>query len=147
MNSDAVYATSAADSQKNLGIEFSRRARGIPIWAALRTLGKSSIAELVERHCDRARRLGNGLDGAGLEILNRVVLNQLLARAKTDEQTIALRENANATGKIWLSPTVWQYRPAFRLSVSSWRTTDSDIYCRRNRLAPFDTVPRRNCVN
>lgn len=127
MNSDAVYATSAADSQKNLGIEFSRRARGIPIWAALRTLGKSGIAELVERHCDRARRLGNGLDGAGLEILNRVVLNQLLARAKTDEQTIALRENANATGKIWLSPTVWQNRPAFRLSVSSWRTTDSDI--------------------
>lgn len=147
MNSDAVYATSAAYSQKNLGIEFSRRARGIPIWAALRTLGKSGIAELVERHCDRARRLGNGLDGAGLEILNRVVLNQLLARAKTDEQTIALRENANATGKIWPSPTVWQYRPAFRLSVSSWRTTDSDIYCRRNRLAPFDTVPRRNCVN
>ncbi len=127
MNSDAVYATSSADSQKNLGIEFSRRARGIPIWAVLRTLGKSGVAELVERHCEQARRLGKGLESAGLEVLNRVVLNQLLVRAATDEQTIALRENAIATGKIWFSPTVWQNRPAFRLSVSSWRTTDADI--------------------
>lgn len=63
MNSDAVYATSSADSQKNLGIEFSRRARGIPIWAALRSLGRNGIAAMVDRHCALARRLAEGLSG------------------------------------------------------------------------------------
>jgi glutamate/tyrosine decarboxylase-like PLP-dependent enzyme len=127
MNADAVYFEASADSQKNLGIEFSRRARGVPIWAALRTLGRDGVAELVERHCRQATRFAEGLREAGFAVLNRVVLNQVLVRLETDERTNALREAANASGRIWFSPTIWQGRPAFRLSISSWRTKDADI--------------------
>jgi glutamate/tyrosine decarboxylase-like PLP-dependent enzyme len=127
MNSDAAYFEASAESQKNLGIEFSRRARGAPIWAALRSLGRAGVAELVERHCRQARRFADGLADAGFEIRNRVVLNQVLVRLDTDERTNALREAACDTGKLWFGPTLWQGRPAFRLSVSSWRTVDADI--------------------
>jgi glutamate/tyrosine decarboxylase-like PLP-dependent enzyme len=127
MNSDAVYASASADSQKNLGIEFSRRARGIPIWAALRSLGRDGIAGLVERNCRQARRLAEGLDAAGFEVLNRVVLNQVLFRAPTDDATGAVRTAATRDGCIWFGPTIWAGRPALRLSVSSWRTRDRDI--------------------
>lgn len=127
MNSDAAYSSASADSQKNLGLEFSRRARGIPIWAALRTLGRRGVADLVERHCRQARRLADGLRDAGFDILNRVVLNQVLVRLESDEATEEIREAAAKTGRIWFGPTVWQGRPAFRLSVSSWRTRDEDV--------------------
>lgn len=127
MNADAAYSAAAADSQKNLGLEFSRRARGIPIWAALRTIGRAGVAELVERHCRQARRLAEGLRGAGFEILNRVGLNQVLARLGSDEQTRALQERVAASGRAWFGTSVWQGRAAIRLSVSSWRTTDEDI--------------------
>lgn len=127
MNADAAYFTAAPDAQKNLNLEFSRRPRGLPIWAALRTLGRRGVAEMVDRHCAQAARLAEGLRGAGYEVLNRVVLNQVLARAGNDERTIAIREAAQAGGEIWFSPTIWQGRPAFRLSVSSWWTTDADI--------------------
>lgn len=127
MNSDAVYATASADSQKNLGLEFSRRARGIPIWAALRTLGRRGIAELVERHCRQARRLADGLRDAGYDVVNRVVLNQVLVRLGTEEDSRAVQAAAAGTGRIWFGPTVWQGRAAFRLSVSSWRTRDEDV--------------------
>jgi glutamate/tyrosine decarboxylase-like PLP-dependent enzyme len=127
MRADADYSTAAADSQKNVGLEFSRRARGIPVWAALRTLGRSGVGQLVDRHCRQARALADGLRGAGLEVLNRVVLNQVLVHAGSDEATDALRQAVNATGEIWFGPGRWQGRTAFRLSVSSWRTTDDDI--------------------
>ncbi|MBA3667830.1 MAG: aspartate aminotransferase family protein [Sphingomonas sp.] len=127
MNSDAAYATASKDAQKNLTLEFSRRARGIPIWAALRSLGREGVGEMVDRHCRQARELAERLRGAGYEILNRVVINQVLVRADSDEQTIAIREAAQALGEAWFGPTVWQGRPAFRLSVSSWRTRDEDI--------------------
>lgn len=127
MNSDAVYSTASANSQKNLGIEFSRRARGIPIWAVLRTLGREGVAEMVDRHCRQARRLADGLKDGGITVLNRVVLNQVLVQLDSDEATTRLREAAVATGRLWFGPTVWQGRKAFRLSVSSWRTRDEDI--------------------
>jgi aromatic-L-amino-acid decarboxylase len=127
MNSDAVYFTASAESQKNLGIEFSRRARGIPIWAALRTLGREGVAAMIERHCHQASRLAEGLRQAGFDVLNRCVLNQVLARLDSEAATNALREAAGATGRIWFGPTVWQGEAAFRLSISSWRTTDEDI--------------------
>ena len=126
MNSDAVYSTASADAQKNLTLEFSRRARGIPVWAALRTLGRRGVAELVERHCDQARRIGDGLAQAGYEVLNRIVLNQLVFRCSTDAQTEAIRDAVQASGEVWFGSTVWQGRPALRISVSSWRTTDQD---------------------
>ena len=127
MNSDAVYSSASFDSQKNLGIEFSRRARGIAIWAALRTLGRKGIGDMVDRHCAQARRLADGLEMAGIKVLNRVVLNQVVARLEDDRATNNLRERAVQTGRVWFGPTVYAGRTAFRLSVSSWRTTDADI--------------------
>jgi glutamate/tyrosine decarboxylase-like PLP-dependent enzyme len=127
MNSDAVYSVASQDAQKNLNLEFSRRARGIPIWAALRALGRSGIAAMVERHCAQASRIGEALRTAGFDVLNRVVLNQVLVRGATDEQTIAIRQAAQASGHVWFGATVWQSRPAFRISVSSWRTEDEHV--------------------
>lgn len=127
MNSDAAYASASADSQKNLGIEFSRRARGIAIWATLRTLGRDGIAEMVERHCRQARRLAQGLEAAGFQLLNRVVLNQVLVRLDSDQQTRTVQQAAAESGRIWFGPAIWNGRAAMRLSVSSWRTGDDDI--------------------
>lgn len=127
MNSDAVYAMSSADSQKNLGIEFSRRARGIPIWAAMRSLGREGIAALVERHCRLARALAQGLSAAGFTVLNDVALNQVLFRLDTDKATRAAHAAALATGKLWFGQTVWQGRPALRMSVCSFYTGDEHI--------------------
>jgi glutamate/tyrosine decarboxylase-like PLP-dependent enzyme len=127
MNADAAYSSAAHDAQKNLTLEFSRRARGIPVWAALRTLGRAGVAELIERHCRQAQRIADGLRAAGFQVINRVVLNQVLVRADSDAQTDAIRERAAVSGEVWFGPTVWQGRPAFRISVSSWRTTDADV--------------------
>jgi glutamate/tyrosine decarboxylase-like PLP-dependent enzyme len=127
MNSDAVYSSASQDAQKNLNLEFSRRARGIPIWAALRALGRTGIAAMVDRHCAQARKVAEGLRAAGFEVLNRVVLNQVLVRAATDAETVAIREAAQSSGKVWFGPTIWQGRAAFRISVSSWRTEDLHV--------------------
>lgn len=127
MNSDAAYATASRDAQKNLTLEFSRRARGVAIWAALASLGRDGLRELIDRHIAQAGRLAEALRSGGYQVLNRVHLNQVLVQADTDEQTIAIRQAAQACGDTWFGPTVWQGRPAFRLSVSSWRTTDADI--------------------
>jgi glutamate/tyrosine decarboxylase-like PLP-dependent enzyme len=127
MNSDAVYATAAADAQKNLTLEFSRRARGIPIWAALRTLGRSGVAEMIDRHVGQANKLATLLRDAGFDVVNRVVLNQVLVRGASEEQTMAIRNAVEASGEAWFGATVWRGRKAFRLSVSSWRTSDEDI--------------------
>lgn len=127
MNSDAAYLSASADAQKNLTLEFSRRARGIPVWAALRTLGRGGVAAMVERHHAQAQRIGAELARLGYEVLNRVVLNQVLFRCETDEQTLALRAAVQASGETWFGGTMWQGRPALRISVSSWRTRDEDI--------------------
>jgi aromatic-L-amino-acid decarboxylase len=127
MNSDAVYASAAADAQKNLTLEFSRRARGIPVWAALRTLGRAGVEALVDRHIGQAGRLAQALRAAEFDVVNRVVLNQVLVRGASDDETHAIRAAAQASGEAWFGATVWRGRPAFRLSVSSWRTRDEDI--------------------
>ncbi|WP_250470149.1 MULTISPECIES: aminotransferase class V-fold PLP-dependent enzyme [unclassified Caballeronia] len=127
MNSDAVYAAGSKKAQKNLTLEFSRRPRGIPVWAALRTLGRRGVAALIERHCAQASRLAEGLRAAKFEVLNRVILNQVLVRGHDDEETTEIRLAVERSGEAWFGPSVWGGRPAFRLSVSSWRTEDADI--------------------
>jgi glutamate/tyrosine decarboxylase-like PLP-dependent enzyme len=127
MNSDADYATAAADAQKNLTLEFSRRARGIPIWAALRTLGREGVAAMIDRHIAQASHLAKALRREGFDVVNPVVLNQVLVRCATDDQTTAVRLAVESSGEAWFGPTVWRGRPAFRLSISSWRTRDQDI--------------------
>ncbi|WJN57885.1 aminotransferase class V-fold PLP-dependent enzyme [Pseudomonas sp. SO81] len=128
MNSDAAYATASRDAQKNLTLEFSRRARGVAIWAALASLGREGLRELIDRHIRQAGELAETLRGGGYQVLNRVVLNQVLVRGDSDAQTTAIREAAQASGEVWFGPTVWQGRPAFRLSLSSWRTEDRHVH-------------------
>ncbi|MFS2158565.1 aspartate aminotransferase family protein [Pseudomonas sp. Pseusp122] len=127
MNSDAVYAHGSSSAQKNLTLEFSRRARGVPVWAVLRTLGRQGVAALVKTHCDQATRLADSLRNAGFEVLNRVVLNQILVRGSSDEETKAIQAFAHDSGEVWFGMSAWGGRSAFRLSISSWRTADADI--------------------
>ncbi len=127
LNADAVYSTAEPLAQKNLTLEFSRRARGLPIWAALRALGRRGVSELVERHCRQAKRLAEGIADAGVKVLNRVVLNQVLGTPNDPDDVAAFLEGVQTGGRIWFGASKWQGKPAFRLSVSSWRTTDADI--------------------
>jgi glutamate/tyrosine decarboxylase-like PLP-dependent enzyme len=106
--------------------QASQRARQIEVWAVLRTLGRQGVTELVKRCCDHARAMAAQLGRAGLEVLNDVVLNQVLVRAATDELTIALVQAVQDEGTCWCGPTTWRQRPAMRISVSSWATTDAD---------------------
>lgn len=107
--------------------ELSRRARGVDIWAALKSLGRSGLAELIERNCRGARRFAQGLAAAGCEILNDVVLNQVLVSFGSPERTAQAIAAVQQDGTCWAGPTVWQGRTAMRLSVSSWATRDTDI--------------------
>jgi len=107
--------------------ELSRRARGIEVWAALRSLGRSGLADLVERDCRHAARFAEGLRAAGHEILNDVVLNQVLVSFGDDETTRRVVAAVQADGTCWCGGTVWQGRTAMRISVSSWATTPDDV--------------------
>ena len=107
--------------------ELSRRARGVEVWAALRSLGRAGVAELVERNCAQARRFAEKLAAAGFEILNEVVLNQVLVAFGDAEMTKRVIEAIQAEGTCWAGITVWQGRTAMRISVSSWATTDADV--------------------
>ena len=127
MNSDAAYSTASADSQKNLTLEFSRRARGIPIWAALRSLGRQGVAALVEKHHAQAQQVGAALQDAGFDVLNRMVLNQVLVRGVDDAATARVLQQAQDSGEVWFGGTVWQGRPAFRISLSSFRTEQENV--------------------
>ena len=107
--------------------ELSRRARGIDTWAALKSLGRSGLAQLVERCCDCAARFAAGLRAAGFEILNDVVLNQVLVSFGSPEETLRVIAAVQEDGTCWCGSTVWQGRTAMRISVSSWATTLADV--------------------
>ena len=108
--------------------EFSRRARGFAVYAALRSLGRNGVADLVDRCCAYARRFAAGLaDVSGAEVLNEVVLNQVLFRFETDERTDAVLTRVQDDGAVWMSGTLWDGRKAIRLSVSNWQTGDAEI--------------------
>jgi glutamate/tyrosine decarboxylase-like PLP-dependent enzyme len=109
--------------------ESSRRARGFPVYAALRSLGRDGVAALVERNCAQARRMASHLSGVpGAEVLNDVVLNQVLVRfAGGDEVNRAIVEAVQREGTCWLGGTVWEGQAAVRVSFSNWSTTDEDV--------------------
>jgi len=107
--------------------ELSRRARGIDIWTALRTLGRAGLAEMIERCCRHARRFAEGLRESGYEVLNDVVLNQVLVSFGDAEATRRVIEGLQADGTCWCGGTEWQGKTAMRISVSSWATTDEDV--------------------
>jgi glutamate/tyrosine decarboxylase-like PLP-dependent enzyme len=107
--------------------ELSRRARGVEIWAALKSLGRSGLAEMIERNCRCARRFADGLREAGFEILNDVVLNQVLVSFGVPDVTARAIAGIQEDGTCWCGGTVWQGRHAMRISVSSWATTEGDV--------------------
>src|SRR3954451_2845200 len=108
--------------------EFSRRARGFAVYAALRSLGRKGLIELVERCCDGATRFAERIaEVDGVEVLNEVVLNQVLFRFDSDERTDEVLARVQAGGRIWLSGTSWDGRKAIRVSVSNWQTGDEEI--------------------
>jgi glutamate/tyrosine decarboxylase-like PLP-dependent enzyme len=113
--------------------EASRRARGFPVWAALRCLGRSGVAAMIERGCAQARRFADALGAAdGVEVLNEVVLNQVLVRfpdpgGDHDGRTAEVIRRVQAGGTLWLGGTSWHGMTAMRISVSNWSTTDADV--------------------
>tara|TARA_B100002003_G_C13894265_1_gene435964 strand:+ start:10 stop:561 length:552 start_codon:yes stop_codon:yes gene_type:complete len=107
--------------------EASRRARGIEIWATLRSLGRTGVADLIEDNCRMATRFAEKLQQAGFEIVNEVLLNQVLVSFGTPEHTLAVIKRIQEDGTCWCGSTVWQGRTAMRISVSSWTTTEEDV--------------------
>jgi glutamate/tyrosine decarboxylase-like PLP-dependent enzyme len=107
--------------------ELSRRARGVELWAGLRSLGRSGMAEIVERTSGHARRFAQGLRAAGYQVLNEVVINQVLVSFGTAEKTLATIARLQTEGTCWCGSTVWQGQTAMRISVSSWATTKEDV--------------------
>ncbi len=107
--------------------ELSRRARGVEVWAALRSLGRAGLADLVERTCRHAARFAEGLSAAGFRVLNEVVLNQVLVSFGDDARTRRVIAALQADGTCWCGGTVWQGKTAMRISVSNWATADEDV--------------------
>ena len=135
MGSTASYLVRApgARDSADWAPEVSRRARGFTVWAALRSLGRTGVADLVERCCAHARRFADRLGAApGVEVLNQVVLNQVLVRfldaaGDHDARTRAVVERVQRDGTLWAGGTVWHQMTAMRISVSGWPTTTDDV--------------------
>jgi glutamate/tyrosine decarboxylase-like PLP-dependent enzyme len=108
--------------------EFSRRARGVPVYAALRSLGRAGLADLVDRGCDLAARMADGLAQAdGVEVLNEVVLNQVLVRFDDDDAvTDAVIDGVQRDGTCWLSGSTFGDRRVMRISIVGWQTSERD---------------------
>jgi glutamate/tyrosine decarboxylase-like PLP-dependent enzyme len=107
--------------------ECSRRARGVELWAALRSLGRSGLAELIERTCAHAQRFAEGLRRAGFDVLNDVVINQVLVSFGSSAKTQEVIHRIQEEDTCWCGGTVWQGKSAMRISVSSWATTVADV--------------------
>jgi glutamate/tyrosine decarboxylase-like PLP-dependent enzyme len=106
--------------------EMSREARGIPVWAALKSLGKKGLAALIDEHCERARQFADGLSHAGYRILNDVVLNQVLVSFGDPSTTLAVIKKLQEDGTCWCGGTNWQGETAMRISISSHATTEQE---------------------
>ncbi|HEX5616436.1 MAG TPA: pyridoxal-dependent decarboxylase [Acidimicrobiia bacterium] len=133
MRSTAAYLANATGDDPidpyMLTPEFSRRARGFAVYAALRNLGTRGVEDLVDRTCAHARRFATALgDAPGVEILNDVVLNQVLVRfGDDDDHTRAVIDGVQRDGTCWLGGTTWRGQAAMRISVSNWSTTAADV--------------------
>jgi len=149
---EAAMSTSASylaqGVQRNpfrLTPEMSRRARSLPLWAALRSLGRRGVAEMIERCCAHAARFADGLRAAGYTVLNDVVLNQVLVSFGDADTTNAVIAAIQQEGTCWCGGTVWQGHTAMRISVSSWATTDAEVdksLAAMLRIAAGVTAPR-----
>ncbi len=122
-----IVVTAAERDAHEFVPESSRRARAVPVYAALRSLGKRGVAEMIERNCRQARRFAEALRSAGYEVLNEVALNQVLVSFGGAEQTQRTIAAIQEEGTCWCGGTVWKGRTAMRISVSNWSTTDADV--------------------
>jgi glutamate/tyrosine decarboxylase-like PLP-dependent enzyme len=137
LGSHASYLVHSEGSERDpfdWNPEASRRARGFPVYAAIRSLGRSGIADLVDRCCAHARRFAEALaQEPGVEVLGEVVLNQVLVRfldaasGDHDARTHAVVKAVQEDGTCWLGGTIWQGKAAMRISVSNWSTTTQDV--------------------
>jgi glutamate/tyrosine decarboxylase-like PLP-dependent enzyme len=107
--------------------EGSKRARGIEMWAAIRSLGRSGLREMIERNCRGAALFAERLREAGFAILNDVVLNQVLVEFGSPEETRRVISAVQSDGTCWCGGTEWQGHTAMRISVSCWKTTNEDV--------------------
>lgn len=128
MISNAAYLIKDASRQPDEYVpEMSRRARGVEIWAALRSLGRQGLADMIERCCLLASRFAQGLEAAGYEVLNQVILNQVLVSFGDDDTTRRVIKGIQEEGTCWYSGTTWHEKAAMRISVSSYATTEADV--------------------
>jgi glutamate/tyrosine decarboxylase-like PLP-dependent enzyme len=128
MSSSAAYLIEGESRDPHrLVPEMSRRARAIEVWAALRSLGRAGLADLVDRCCDHAKHFALAFEGAGHRVLNEVVLNQVLVSFGSPEVTRRVIARIQEDGTCWCGGTVWQGHTAMRISVSSWATSEDDV--------------------
>ncbi len=127
MEATASYLPGSTATGMGLTPQSSQRARGVEVWAALASLGRDGVADLVDRSCALARRFAGGLRESGFEVLNDVVLNQVLVSFGSTEQTDAVIAAVQQEGTCWCGPTTWHDVRAMRVSVSAWSTTEDDI--------------------
>lgn len=128
MGSSAAYLPPGAGRDPmQYGPQASQRARGVEVWAALASLGRDGLADLIAGGCRLARRFAARLADAGVEVLNQVALNQVVAAFGDDAATEAVIAAVQGEGTCWCGPTRWRGRSAMRISVSSWATTEADV--------------------
>jgi glutamate/tyrosine decarboxylase-like PLP-dependent enzyme len=128
MSCSAAYLIESHTRDPHLSTpELSRRARGVEVWAALRSLGTRGLAEMIERTCNHAQRFAQQMRAAGHQVLNEVVLNQVLVSFGAAEITQKVIQKVQEDGTCWCGGTRWQGKAAMRISVSSWATTQDDV--------------------
>jgi glutamate/tyrosine decarboxylase-like PLP-dependent enzyme len=128
MAMSAAYLTPGAGREpSHFAPEASRRARGVELWAAMHSLGRTGLAELVERNCQQAKLFADRLRAAGFTVLNDVVLNQVLVSFGSEEDTLRVIADVQKDGTCWCGGTQWHGQAAMRISVSSWATTEEDV--------------------
>ena len=128
MGMTAAYLQAGALREPTYHVpESSRRARGVELWAAMKSLGRDGLRNLIERTCEFAQLFAEKLRAAGFEILNDVVINQVLVSFGSVEKTREDIRRVQEDGTCWCGGTVWQEKTAMRISVSSWATTKEDI--------------------
>jgi glutamate/tyrosine decarboxylase-like PLP-dependent enzyme len=128
MQSEAPYLPAAAVRDPMMFTpQSSQRARGAEVWAVLAALGRDGVAGLVATHAALARRFASGLVAGGVEVLNDVQLNQVVAACGDAEATGRMIAAVQREGTCWCGPTTWRGRRAMRISISNWATTESDV--------------------
>ena len=128
MGCQASYLAQETKIQsKDINLDFSKRTRAIDMWAAIRSLGKSGISDMVQQMCDNAQYFADGLKKIGYEILNEIAFNQVVARVGSDDELDKIIKNIQDSGICWFGKTNWKNKNAFRISISSFKTQKSDI--------------------